>query len=69
MAVGCGNANVPPNGIWEIRTDLVRKRTARVFVCLYKEQLVAVHGFIKKSRATPVEDLATARKRQEELTR
>jgi hypothetical protein len=30
---------------------------------------VALHGFIKKSRATPDEDLALARKRQKELMR
>ncbi len=29
--------------------------------------LVALHGFIKKTRATPDEDLATARKRKKEL--
>jgi len=28
---------------------------------------VALHGFIKKTRATPDEDLAIARKRQKEL--
>jgi hypothetical protein len=41
-----------------------RKRTARVLLCLYREYLVALHGFIKKTRSTPDEDLATARKRQ-----
>ena len=29
--------------------------------------LVALHGFIKKTRATPDEDLALARKRKKEL--
>jgi phage-related protein len=55
------------NGLWEVRTDLPAKRTARVMLCLYRAHLVALHGFIKKTRATPVEDLATARKRQKEL--
>ena len=54
-------------GLWEVRTDLPTKRTARVLLCLYREHLVALHGFIKKTRATPDEDLATARKRQKEL--
>jgi phage-related protein len=57
------------SGLWEIRTDLPTKRTARVLLCLYREHLVALHGFIKKTRATPDEDLATARKRQKELER
>jgi len=50
-----------------VRTDLPTKRTARVLLCLYSGHLVAVHGFIKKSRKTPDEDLALARKRQKEL--
>jgi phage-related protein len=54
-------------GLWEIRTDLPAKRTARVLLCLYREHLVALHGFIKKTRATPHEDLALARKRKKEL--
>lgn len=54
-------------GLWEIRTDLPTKRTARVLMCLYGENLVALHGFIKKTRATPDEDLALARQRKREL--
>jgi phage-related protein len=54
-------------GLWEIRTDLRMNRTARVLLCLYRGHLVALHGFIKKTRATPDEDLALARKRQKEL--
>ena len=54
---------------WPVRTDLPAKRTARVLLCLCRAHLVALHGFIKKTRATPGEDLATARKRQKELER
>lgn len=56
-------------GLWEIRTDLPTKRLARVLLCVYREHLVALDGFIKKTRATPDEDLALARKRQKELMR
>jgi phage-related protein len=71
MAVAGGDAAVPSNGQWPVgvRTDLPTKRTARALLCLYREHLVALHGFIKKTRATPDEDLATARKRQKELER
>jgi phage-related protein len=34
---------------------------------MYEENLVALHGFIKKTRATPNDDLALARKRQKEF--
>jgi len=54
-------------GLWEVRTDLSTRRTARVLLCLHNEQLVALHGFIKKTRATPAGDLNLARKRQKEL--
>lgn len=48
-------------GLWEIRTDLPGNRTARVLICFYQGRLVALHGFIKKTRSTPDEDLALAR--------
>jgi phage-related protein len=54
-------------GLWEVRTDLPSKRAARVLICFYENKLVALHGFIKKTRATPPQDLALARKRQREL--
>ena len=50
-----------------IGTDLPTRKTARVLICLYRGHLVALHGFIKKTRATPDEDVAIARKRQKEL--
>ncbi|MGB6690143.1 MAG: type II toxin-antitoxin system RelE/ParE family toxin [Terracidiphilus sp.] len=55
------------DGIWELRTDLPTRRTARVLISLYREHLVALHGFVKKTRTTPDEDLALARKRRKEL--
>ena len=54
-------------GLWEVRTHLPTRRTARVLLCLYRGQLVALHGFIKKTRTMPDEDWALARKRQKEL--
>ncbi|HWB98331.1 MAG TPA: type II toxin-antitoxin system RelE/ParE family toxin [Bryobacteraceae bacterium] len=55
------------NGLWEVRTDLPTKQTARVLLCLYRGHLVALHGFIKKTRKTPDDDLNLARRRQKEL--
>jgi len=55
------------SGLWEIRTDLPLNRTARVLICVHQEHLVALHGFIKKTRATPDDELALARRRQKEL--
>jgi phage-related protein len=56
-------------GLWEVRTDLPSNRIARVLICFYQGRLVALHGFIKKTRATPANDLELARQRQKELER
>jgi phage-related protein len=55
------------DGLWEVRTDLPTSRTARVLLCVHEQHLVALHGFIKKTRATPEGDLDLARRRQKEL--
>ena len=55
------------NGLWEIRTTLATKRTARVLICFHRGHLIALHGFIKKTRTTPADDMVLARKRQKEL--
>jgi phage-related protein len=57
------------DGLLEVRTNLPTKRTARVLICVCDGQLVALHGFIKKTRNTPVEEMALARKRLRELKR
>jgi phage-related protein len=45
------------NGLWEVRTGLPSRRTARVLLCVHE----------KKTRRTPEEDLELAMKRQREL--
>ena len=56
-------------GLWEIRTDLPTRRTARVIICFHDDHLIALHGFIKKTRTTPDDDLALSRQRLKELKR
>ncbi|MDQ3389544.1 MAG: type II toxin-antitoxin system RelE/ParE family toxin [Gemmatimonadota bacterium] len=53
-------------GLWEVRTNLADKRIARVLFCFAERQMVLLHGFIKKTKKTPGNDLAIARKRQRE---
>jgi phage-related protein len=69
VALAGGNALMPPDGqrAMEVRTDLPSNRTARVLICSCHGRLVALHGFIKKGRATPEDDLTLARKRKKEL--
>lgn len=55
------------DGLWEIRTSLPTGRIARVLVWVFRERLVALHGFMKKTRTTPDSELALARKRRRAL--
>ena len=50
-------------GLWEVRSNLTRGRIARVLFAVADGQLVALHGFIKKTQKTPERDLAVAAKR------
>jgi phage-related protein len=54
-------------GLWEVRTSLVSATIARVFICFHGEEIYALHGFIKKTRKTPKEDLDIARRRKREV--
>jgi hypothetical protein len=70
MAVAGWHAAMPPPAKRTVGgPELASKRTARVELCLYRGHLVALHGFIKKTRATTAGDLALARKIQKKLER
>jgi phage-related protein len=50
------------DGIYEVRTSLTQNRIARVLFYIDKrDRMVLLHGFIKKTRRTPGEDLVLAR--------
>ena len=55
------------DGLFEVRTSLPGKTIARVLFCFHGGELFALHGFIKKSRKAPPEDLKLARKRRKEV--
>lgn len=52
--------------LWEVRIDL-RARIARVLFTVLDDQMILLHGFIKKSQATPRSDLSLARTRLKHL--
>ncbi|HZT47555.1 MAG TPA: type II toxin-antitoxin system RelE/ParE family toxin [Hyphomicrobiaceae bacterium] len=56
-------------GLWEVRTSLAAGRIARVIFCFHEEELVALNGFIKKSRKTPRDELDLALSRKKEMDR
>jgi phage-related protein len=50
------------DGVYEVRTNLVQNRIARVLFYIDKKgRMVLLHGFIKKTPKTPDEDLELAR--------
>jgi len=53
-------------GLWEVRSRLV-DRIARVLFTVEAGRMVLVHGFIKKSEKTPLDDLNLARRRLSQL--
>jgi phage-related protein len=55
-------------GLWELRSNLPSKQTARLMFFVADGKLGIVHGFIKKTQKTPADDLALARKRMKEMT-
>jgi len=56
------------DGLWEVRSDLPARRTARVIFCIVAGQMILLHGFIKKTPQTPRRDLNIARVRKAETT-
>jgi phage-related protein len=54
-------------GLWEVRSQLPSRRTARLILCFHQQNIIALHGFIKKTRSTPAEDLALAKRRMKEV--
>lgn len=55
-------------GLWEVRSRL-RDRTARVIFTVEDDTMVLLHGFIKKSQKTPLQDLQLARQRLHSLSK
>ena len=49
--------------IYEVRTNLPH-RIARTLFFIHKEEIILLHGFIKKTRQTPSEELILAKKRK-----
>jgi phage-related protein len=54
-------------GLFEVRSNLPGNRIARVLFCTARDRLVLLHGFVKKSRATPKGDLDLAKERKKEI--
>jgi phage-related protein len=49
------------NDLWEVRTSL-KDGISRIFFTVWKNQMVLLHGIIKKTPKTPKNDLELAKK-------
>jgi len=56
-------------GLYEIRSNISSGRIARVFFVLSGEQMVLLHGFVKKTQKTPDKELNLATARMKEVQR
>ena len=54
--------------LWEIRISLPR-RIARIMFTVVGSEIVLLHGFVKKSQATPQEDMDLAKDRLKQVRR
>jgi len=60
--VGMPTCRAMGDGLYEVRTRLDGNRTVRILFYIDRHRrMVVLHGFVKKSRATPRSDLALAR--------
>ena len=54
-------------GLFELRSHISDKRISRIFFCTHENQLVLLHGFVKKTQTTPQQDLRLAETRRKDL--
>ncbi|MDR0882810.1 MAG: type II toxin-antitoxin system RelE/ParE family toxin [Candidatus Adiutrix sp.] len=52
------------NGLYEVRSSLPNGRIARVMFCFCDDNIILLHGFIKKTPKTPEADMSLARERK-----
>ncbi len=53
--------------LWEVRSSLRQGRIARILFCVEDSRMVLLHGFMKKTQKTPIQDLDLAMQRMKGL--
>lgn len=56
-------------GLYEVRSNITSGRITRVFFVLVGNQMILLHGFIKKTQKTPDKELKLATARMKEVQR
>jgi phage-related protein len=52
--------------LWEVRSSLPRGRIARIIFCIRDARMLLLNGFVKKTQATPQDEIDLALKRKRE---
>ena len=55
------------DGLFEIRAKGAEGIGRALFCCIVGRQIVILHGFVKKTQATPAKELKIARQRLKEI--
>jgi phage-related protein len=66
-AIGMPLVKPMGNGLFEVRSNISDRRIARILFCYYSNEMVLLHGFIKKTEKTTKNDLELATKRKNTL--
>lgn len=66
--IGLPSCRPMGDGLFEVRSNLSGGRIGRLLFGIADGSMVLLHGFIKKSQATPNADLEVARKRLKEVS-
>ncbi|QUS55631.1 type II toxin-antitoxin system RelE/ParE family toxin [Pseudovibrio brasiliensis] len=57
------------NGLFEVRCNLESKRIARILFTIENNQMVLLHGLVKKAQKTPKQDIDLAVQRMKQIHR
>ena len=55
------------HGLWEVRSHFSDGTIGRVLFCMIRNEMVLLHGFIKKTQKTAKSDIDLASKRRKEI--
>ena len=55
------------NGLWEIRSSLQNNRIARIIFFTHEDNMILVHGFVKKNQKIPQNEIRLALHRKKEF--
>ena len=56
-----------PKGLWEVRSNISDGRIARILSGVHAQQMLLLHGFVKKTKKTPEKEIKLAMTRFREV--